>query len=242
MCWRVRISSVRIYLSFRKGSLHPSKGLNLLPLVTADIDVLGCGRVLTHGKRAPGAASKEQVCAAMQAAGLSNLGFFGCEVQTFQEHKREMQTMEERMGFHPPKQPPTVPSKPPCDDDKPPKGPPVHPPPPPSTEPPHSDDSPKPTCSTQELCKVIQSGLINIDVLGCSKVGVHLKRNVEEDEGGMGEVKIAECKRGTDGLCKHWPSGPHRTCFLDVIPFSFFLPFLRRATKKTRSSFSGVWR
>ncbi|CAD6887969.1 unnamed protein product [Tilletia laevis] len=185
-------------------ALYAGNGSNLCQLFEhaglINLDVLGCGRVLSRAPRHGD--SKEKACSALRTAGLSNLDLIGCTIKDEQIVPPSARGWDGEDRHHmPPEQPegshPAL--KEPCDE-------PVHPPhskqpsfpkytpsdpptthtPPSTKQPPAkhlpvegpgpvlkgpSDKPVQPPCSTKELCKVMQEGLINIEVLGCSRVG-----------------------------------------------------------------------
>ncbi|KAK0519350.1 Plasma membrane sulfite pump involved in sulfite metabolism [Tilletia horrida] len=195
-----------------------------------NLDALGCARVLSPGKRFHSLVGKDKACSALNAAGLVNLDTLGCEMKN--EHEIE----ERGLAWHhpptlpPPKEedsepstpcpsPPTVPAQPPKTPAQPPKAltePPKNPAQPPA-QPQHKDPTPpenppatsdcgKP-CSTKELCQVIQTGMINVDILGCAKIGegAHFGGGVgggaHADDGWLKEEKDEEAKGKITARC-----------------------------------------
>ncbi|CAD6967141.1 unnamed protein product, partial [Tilletia controversa] len=175
-------------------ALYAGNGSNLCQLFEhaglINLDVLGCGRVLSRAPRHGD--SKEKACSALRTAGLSNLDLIGCTIKDEQIVPPSARGWDGEDRHHmPPEQPegshPAL--KEPCDE-------PVHPPhskqpsfpkytpsdpptthtPPSTKQPPAkhlpvegpgpvlkgpSDKPVQPPCSTKELCKVMQEGLIN---------------------------------------------------------------------------------
>ncbi|KAE8212179.1 hypothetical protein CF327_g4155 [Tilletia walkeri] len=188
-------SSMALFTHESKNACHLFEHAGLI-----NLDVLGCSDVLSRDIRHHVGVDRERTCAALLSAGLSNLDVIGCHIRDEPtvpnlprgcdgEHCAHEHPPHHDLPVHPhpPVQPPTKPTPPeePCDEPgqptppehpptkpTPPEKPPTKPTPPeePCDKPGQPPSSPSPRCSTKELCKVMQDGLINIDILGCSHI------------------------------------------------------------------------
>ncbi|KAK0566876.1 hypothetical protein OC861_002998 [Tilletia horrida] len=169
-----------------------------------NLDLLGCphigigGRELLHAP-SPRRLDRATVCAALEAADLSNLETLGCGQSTVRG-RGDGNEWEAELCAHPSNPcghwPAPNPSPKPWPQPHPKPWPQPHP------QPPHPPSGggggggrchqSAPKCSTEELCEVIQHGLINIDILGCAKI----------DAGGHVTAPAPPCCEGCNA-CDH---------------------------------------